>query len=91
MNSRIRYIKDSDGKMSGNKYYKSADGFEYLVNFVKSANDESYIGYVYEVGSDGAAPYTVTAPSPHKIKIALKKQLESLGCVFEKETRTSGE
>lgn len=87
MNKRIRYTKQTDGTYKGTKFYKANDGKEYQVDF--KLTEGGCVGHVEEVGAFNGIG--VTATSPHKIKIALKKKLMDLGCEFEAETRSVDE
>lgn len=87
MNKRIRYTKQPDGTYKGTKFYKANDGKEYQVDF--RLTEGGCVGYVEEVGTSKGVG--ITASSPHKIKIALKKKLMDLGCEFEPEKRSVNE
>jgi cupin superfamily acireductone dioxygenase involved in methionine salvage len=79
MNKRIRYVKAGEGMFKSMQYIKSQDGSEYYVEL--HGND----GLVNKVGTQES--HALAAASSHKIKIAVKKKLTELGCVFDKETR----
>jgi len=82
MSIRIRYIKHGDGG------YISAHAFkDYVGHDLKSR--------IYEDGVTGCVMFAsgeipiieVSASSPHKIRIKLKKVLQKLGVRFDKESR----
>jgi len=80
LNKRIRYVKQSDGTLRSTQFIKAEDGKEYFAVLLN--NNE---GHVECVGDK--KQYGVRGTSPHKLKIAIKTVLISLGCVFELETR----
>lgn len=84
MNQRIRYIKNAEGNMVGNKFFRSKDGTEYFVEW-KTLKPGMCAGRIASV--DGNYETDVYGSSPHKIKIKLKRALMELGCEFEKEKR----
>jgi len=80
LNKRIRYVKQSDGTLKSTQYIKAADGKEYFAVLLSST--EGHVESVLD-----KKQYGVRGTSPHKLKIAIKTVLVSLGCVFETETR----
>ena len=80
MNKRIRYIKNTDGSLKSAQYIKGATSKdEYTV--VLTGNT----GVVIDVATKVEHP--ISGSSPHKVRIAAKRMLTKLGCVFDKETR----
>lgn len=82
MNKRLRYIKDTAGNSITQNHVKNINGHEFRAGFVAGGK----AGFIKSVGDD-TTHIQLTATSPHKIKIKIKKALMKLGCVFEKETR----
>lgn len=83
MNQRIRYTKNTDGTYVSTKYYRSENGKEYIAGY--SQEDDHCTGYVLNIAENTST--NLRATSPHKIKIAIKRELERLGCSFSAETR----
>lgn len=84
MNKRIRYIKDEHGGWKSMKVIKSAEGIEYIAVI----NPDGKTGFI-KCPRNNALNLQVKATSLHKVKIALKTNLEFLKCKFAKETRTT--
>jgi len=82
MNKRIRYTKDTSGNNITQNYIKNDSGHEYRAGFIASGK----AGFIKSVGTD-TVHIQLTATSPHKIKIKIKKSLITLGCRFESEVR----
>lgn len=82
MNKRIRYVKDSEGNAITANYIKNDGGAEFRAGFIADGK----AGFVKSVGND-STNISLTATSPHKIKIKIKRTLSKLGCQFEKEQR----
>ena len=83
MIKRIKYIKDSNGNYTSQNYVKNQDNVFLRVGFVPGVPTK---GFVKSVDND-TIHITLTATTPHKIKIKIKKTLAKLGCIFEKEKR----
>jgi hypothetical protein len=82
MNKRIRYTKDSNGNVITQNYITNINGVVYRAGYISTGK----AGFVKSVDDD-TTHIQLTATSPHKIKIKIKKTLEKLGCQFEKELR----
>jgi hypothetical protein len=73
-------VKQSDGTLRSTQFIKAEDGKEYFAVLLSATE-----GHV-ECTAD-KKQYGVRGTSPHKLKIAIKTVLVSLGCAFETETR----
>ncbi len=82
MNKRLRYIKDTSGNCITQNHIKNVNGHEFRAGYVSGGK----VGFIKSVGDD-TTNIQLTATSPHKIKIKIKKALSKLGCQFEKEVR----
>jgi len=86
MNTRIRYIKHGDGGWISLRTFKDKDGHDLQTRI----NEDGKSGTVVFAQSE-VPIITVTATSPHKVKIKLKIVLEKLGVNFETEQRNNKE
>lgn len=82
MNKRIRYVKDQLGNCITANYIKNDGGAEFRAGFIADGK----AGFIKSVGDD-TTNIQLSATSPHKIKIKIKRALLRLGCKFEKEQR----
>ena len=79
MNKRIRYTRDSEGYISM-RMLLSEDNKEYRAVLTS----DQLAGAV--IALDGTV-YNVKGVNPHQTKIAIKRKLEQLNVVFERESR----
>lgn len=82
MNKRIRYIKNEQGNCITQNHIKNVAGSEYRAGYIAGG----LAGFIKSVGDD-TTHIQLTATSPHKIKIKIKRALVKLGCQFETEKR----
>lgn len=87
MNTRIRYVKQSDGSLISMRVLKARNGTEYRP--VISADGKH--GAILSPADKDKVAFQCSATSPHKVKIKLKEGLESLGVKFAEEKRGSSE
>lgn len=81
MNKRIRYVADATGKqLISMQVIKSESGAEYKVTLEENKFS------ITNLTAATTSAWTI-ASSPHKAKIAAKKELTALGCTFAVETR----
>lgn len=87
MNTRIRYVKQSDGSLISMRVLKARDGSEYRP--IISTDGKN--GAILCPNDKEKIAFQCTATSPHKVKIKLKNALVSLGVKFVEEKRGSDE
>lgn len=82
MSTRIRYVKDAEGNFLSMQVYKDSQGYEIKTRIGSDGKSGSVV-----LASDLTPIVELTATSPHKIKIKLKKAMKQLGVKFDKEKR----
>ena len=83
MNTRIRYSKLPDSSLVSMRVIKGKEGKEYRAYILNGGKE----GVIKDAVNEEIIIDKVFGTSPHKVKIAIKKSLEKLGCKFEKEIR----
>lgn len=82
MNTRIRYVNTSDGSKLSMQVFKDKDGYDIKTKIYADGKSGAIV-----FASDLTPIVELTATSPHKIKIKLKKAMKQLGVKFDKERR----